>query len=140
MTMETIQPVEKKGNSKVLIIAGVFALLCLCIVVASATTFLVIKPALQSVYEQAFGYTGIADEQLKLDVLKGISDHEPSQNGCADVTMVNGHMFLRPEQTEDGSWSETWQVMVCGDSRLYLIFFTPSPLGGTDFSVSRIDE
>lgn len=138
--METIEPDEKKGNSRLLIIVGILAVLCACIVVVSAAAFIVLKPVLQSVNEQAFGYTGIADEELKSDVLKALSDNEASLNGCSEVTLINGHMFLRPEQTEDGSWTETWQVMVCGESRLYSIFFLPSPLGGTDFSASRIDQ
>jgi hypothetical protein len=138
--METIEPVEKKKNNKVLIIVGVLALLCACAVVISAAAFIVLKPVFQSVNEQAFGYTGIASEELKSDVLKAISDNETSLNGCSDVSLINGHMFLKPEQTEDGSWTETWQVMVCSESRLYSILFVPSPLGGTDFSASRIDQ
>lgn len=138
--MEDNQPIEKKGTNKILIIVGVLILLCACIVVISAAAFIVLKPALQSVNEQAFGYTGIASEELKSDVLKAISDNETSLNGCSDITMINGHMFLRPEQTGDGSWTETWQVMVCDESRLYSISFVPSPLGGTDFTVTRIDQ
>jgi hypothetical protein len=138
--METIQPVEKKGNKKILIIAGVLTALCACMVVISAAAFIILKPALQSVNEQAFGYTGIADEELKSDVLKALTDHEASLNGCSEVTLINGHMFLRPEQTGDGSWTENWQVMVCSESHLYSILFVPSPLGGTDFSASRIDQ
>lgn len=138
--METLEPVEKKRNNKVLIIVVVLAALCACAAVVSAAAYIVLKPVLQSVNEQAFGYTGIASEELKSDVLKALSDNETSLNGCSDVSLINGHMFLRPEQTEDGSWTETWQVMVCGESRLYSILFVPSPLGGTDFSASRIDQ
>lgn len=138
--METIQPVEKKGNRKVLIIAGILALLCACIVVISAAAFIVLKPVLEGVNQQAFGYTGIASEELKSDVLKAISENETAQNGCSEVSLMNGHMFLPENQTEDGSWSETWQVIVCGESRLYSIYFVPSPLGGTDFSVNRLDQ
>jgi hypothetical protein len=138
--MEINEPVGKKRTNKVLIIVGVLVVLCACIVVIVAAAFIVLKPALQSVNEQAFGYTGIASEELKADVLKALSDNEASLTGCSDVTLINGHMFLRPEQTEDDSWTETWQVMVCSESRLYSILFVPSPLGGTDFSASRIDQ
>jgi hypothetical protein len=138
--METNQPVEKKGKNKALIIVGTIFVLCLCFTVTGVAAYMALRPAVQGVNEQAFGYTGIASEQLKSDVLKGIAENEASLNGCSDVTLVNGHMFSGPEQSVDSSWTETWQVMVCGESRLYSISFTPSPLGGTDFSVTRLDQ
>lgn len=134
--METNQTVEKKKNNKTLIIVGAILLLCLCVTVIGAVAYI----TLQKVSEQAFGYTGIASEQLRSDVLKGIAENETSQNSCSDITLVNGRMFLSPEQSGDGSWIEMWQVMVCGESRLYSISFIPSPLGGTDFSVNRLDQ
>jgi hypothetical protein len=43
--METIQPVKKKENSKVLIIAGVFALLCACSSISTPSTSAPIPPS-----------------------------------------------------------------------------------------------
>jgi SAM-dependent methyltransferase len=44
ITMETIQPVEKKGNSKVLIMAGVLALSCACSSLSTPSTSVPIPP------------------------------------------------------------------------------------------------
>jgi hypothetical protein len=140
ITMETNQPLEKKGNNRILIIVGAILLLCCCVTAAGAAAYITLEPVIQSVNQQLAGYAGIASEQLKSDVLKGIAEYEASQSGCSDVTLINGHLFLSPEQSGDGTWIETWQVMVCGESRLYSISFTPSPLGGTDFSVRPLDQ
>ena len=131
--METIPPVEKKKNNKALIIVGVILLLCCCITMIGVATYAILKPGAQTMYEQAFSYTGNADDLLKSDVLKLIAE----SNGCSDVTLLNGRIFLTPG---DGSWTEMWQVNVCGESQLFSIGFTPSPLGGTDFSVNRADQ
>lgn len=142
--MENNLPIEKKGNSRILIIVSVIALLCCCLVVVGAGAYIFLTgPAAQSVTEQISGgivYNGIADEELKADVINAIADYETSLNGCVDVSLVSGLMLLSPDQTQDGSWSETWQVGVCGESHLYSVAFTPSPAGGTDFSVTRLDQ
>ena len=126
--METTPPVEKKKNSKILIIVGVLLLLCCCVITISAIS-----------YNLVFGYSGIASEGLKSDVLKALAENEASQNGCSDVKLIKGQMFLSKEQSGDGSWMETWQLMVCGESRLYSISFTPSS-SGTDFFIKRLDQ
>jgi hypothetical protein len=131
--METIPQVEKKKNNKVLLIAGVLLALCCCVTVIGAAVYTILKPGAQTIYEQTFSYTGNADDQLKSDVLNLIAE----SNGCSDVTLINGQIFLNPG---DGSWTETWQVNVCGESQLLSISFSPSPLGGTDFSISRMDN
>lgn len=122
--METNQPVMKKKNNKILIIVGAILLLCLCVTVTGAIAYITLQ--------RMNGYIGIASEGLKSDVIKIVAE----SNGCSDVTLINEHMFL---QSGDGSWIETWPVMVCGESCLYSISFTPSPLGGTDFSVKSLD-
>jgi hypothetical protein len=134
---------EKKSNNTVLIIVGAVILLCCCLVVVVAAAYMVLAPAVKDVnekIEEGIGYNGLADDLLKSDVTKAIADYEQSQTGCTDVTLFGGQVLVNPEQSGDGSWTETWQMMVCGESRVYSIVFTPSPAGGTDFSVTRIDQ
>jgi len=143
MDTNTNQQPEKKNNNKVLIIVGVAILLCCCLVIVVAAVYMTIAPAVKNVNEQiqeGIGYNGIADDLLKSDVTKAIADYEQSQTGCTDVTLFGGQVIISPEQSGDGSWTETWQMSVCGESHLYSVVFTPSPAGGTDFSVSRLDQ
>lgn len=142
--METNQPLEKKGNNKVLIIVGVIMLLCCCAVVVGAGVYIFLTdPAAQfgnGPILEGIAYSGIADAELKADVITAIADYEASQSGCADVSLLGGQILLSPDQTGDGSWTETWQLAVCQESHLYSVAFTPSPAGGTDFSVTRLDQ
>ncbi|MBI3167063.1 MAG: hypothetical protein HYZ22_01185 [Chloroflexi bacterium] len=135
--MDTQEPiVEKKAGSgkKWLLIAGVgLGLMCICLVAIGV----IAGPSLLTM--TGFGgenYTGIASKQLKYDVLNAISEAE----GCATVSLSSGQMMLRPEQSTDGSWVEIWQVLVCGESQLYSITFTPDGVGGTYFSITRTDQ
>lgn len=141
--METNQPVEKKGNNKVLIIVGIILILCCVLGVVGIAVYRIVAPAIQNVNQQlqdGIGYSGIADEQLKTDVVNAIAEHEESETGCSEVSLFAGQVFLSPDQSADGSWTENWQLAVCGESHLYAITFTPVATGGTDFSVTRLDQ
>jgi hypothetical protein len=137
MESETHAPQQtaKRKTWIVLAAGGALALLCVCLVAAA---FLVL-PAVANIGQSTVSYEGNADEQLKTDTLQLIAQYEQAQGGCNDVTLFIGNMMTRPEQTEDGSWSEMWQVNACGESHLYSITFTPDGVGGTYISASRID-
>lgn len=138
MNSETPAPQQQPTKSKAwifLAIGGALALLCVCL---AAVAFLVL-PAAANIGQSTMSYEGNADEQLKADTLQLIAQYEQAQSGCNDVTLFIGNMMTRPEQTEDGSWIETWQVNACGESHLYSITFTPDGVGGTYISASRID-
>ena len=142
--METEQPVAVKKNNLPLIIGAVAIVLCCCVVVVGAAIYLFVT--LSSVSNSVTvplpndtQYLGNADELLRSDTLKAIADHEYSQTGCSDVTLFSGVMNLAPDQTSDGSWSEVWEIDACGDYHKYDVVFTPTPDGGTDFSVTPSD-
>jgi hypothetical protein len=128
------------GSSKLWWIIGGVVLVCCCL---SIIALVVAGPAVMGVFNsisQSGGlYSGIADEQLKSDVLNAIAGYESETGGCSDVKLFNGQLIASPDQSSDGSWVEMWQVSSCGESHLYSIVFTPSPGGGTDFSVTRAD-
>ena len=138
MNSETPAPQQHPVKSKAwifLAIGGALALLCVCLV---AGAFLVL-PAIANIGQSTVSYEGIADEKLQSDTLNLIIQYEQARNGCNDVSLFIGNMMTRPEQTQDGSWIETWQVNACGESHLYSITFTPDGVGGTYISASRID-
>lgn len=141
--METNPPTEKKSNNRVWIIVASVIALCCCLAVVGIAALNILGPAVANVNQQVqdqISYTGIADEVLKNDVITAIAKFEESNTGCTDVQLLGGTVTLAPDQSGDGSWLETWQVLACGESQLYSVAFTPSPAGGTDYSVSRIDE
>ena len=126
-----------KSKTWIFFAAGcAIALLCICL---AAGVFLVL-PAIANIGQSTVSYEGIADEQLKADTLQLITQYEQAQSGCNDVTLFIGNTMTRPEQSEDGSWIETWQVNACGESHLYSITFTPDGVGGTYISISPIDQ
>lgn len=136
--MNTQEPiVEKKGGfgKKWILIAGVgLGLMCICLVIIGGIA--AIPSLLDIPGVGSDNYTGIADEQLKSDVLTMISQVE----GCPTTSIFSGSMLLSPDQSTDGSWVEIWQVDACGASHMYSITFTPDGVGGTYFSISRTDQ
>ncbi len=94
---------------------------------------------LNSADGQSTSYNGIANEQLKADTLKLIASYEQAR-GCSNVTLASGTVTTRPDQTNDSSWVERWQVNACGELRLYSNTFTPDGAGGTFISVVAIDQ
>jgi hypothetical protein len=133
-----VSPAKPKSN-KTWLIVGVVVLICCCLAVGAAV---LAWPTISGLLGAgATGlYSGRADDVLKQDVLTIITNYEASQNGCTDVTLFVGAETLSPEQTGDGSWVEMWQVVACDASHVYSITFTPSPQGGTDFSVRPVDQ
>ncbi len=121
------------------IIGGMIGVCCCLSILALVFAGPAIMGIFSSVSQEGGLYSGIADEQLKSDVLNTITQYEGSTSGCSDVSLFLGQMLVSPEQTGDGSWSELWQVMACGESHLYSVSFAPSPGGGTDFSITRAD-
>lgn len=128
-----------KSKTWIFFAAGcAIALLCICLVIFLAIANVAL-PAIANINQSTVSYEGIADEQLKADTLRLLSQYEQTQSGCTNVTLFIGNMMTRPEQSEDGSWIETWQVNACGESHLYSITFTPDGVGGTYISASQID-
>ncbi len=135
-----IENAVPKKNYVPFIIAGV-ALLCCCLVVVAAVGYtLIVGRTFNSVSENGGVYNGLADELLKTDALNAIKQYEASESGCKDVSLFLGSVITPPASSADGSWLEEWQVNACGESHLYSVAFTPSPGGGTDFSITRIDQ
>ncbi len=77
---------------------------------------------------------GLGDSQLKADVWNSILSSYASQKYCKDVTSVQIEVSRPPDSS--GAWQEAWTVMACGQTNVLLIDFTPSPEGGTDYSVN----
>src|SRR5258706_5172439 len=124
--MESQPPAEKKNNNKIIIIVGVVLLVCVCAVVILVAALAILGPAIQKTSQkmvEGVGYSGIADEQLKTDVLNALTDFETKQNNCSDVSLLGGQLILSPDQTSDHSWTATWQLNACGASHLYSITF-----------------
>jgi hypothetical protein len=128
---------KPKSNRKWFLVGG-FALVCLCLV---ATAIVLVPPimATLNLVNRGTNYSGVAEEQLKADVLNAIANYESSQNGCRDVTLFTGKILVSPDHTGKGAWSEIWQVNACNASHLYSVSFTPAAGGGTDFFISRAD-
>lgn len=135
--MDTTQTATDKkpgSNKKWIVIAAIAALglACICIIIIGA---IAIPPLLEAASNGDGNYSGIADEQLKSDVLTAISKAE----NCPTVSLYSGQMMMPPEHSSDGSWIEIWHVLPCGESHLYSITFTPDGVGGTYFSATRAD-
>jgi hypothetical protein len=131
---------KSKSNKTWLIVAGV-VLICCCITsIAAIVAWPTITSLLGSGETNTATYSGRADAVLKQDVLNVIANYESAQNGCNEVTLLMGQDAPGSGQSGDGSWSELWQILACDASHLYEITFVPSPQGGTDFSVSPIDQ
>jgi hypothetical protein len=139
MNMNSEAPVQNnppKAKKWILPIAGAFIALCVC--VAAATVIII--PKIMNIWQSVSTYSGIADEQLKADTLQAIASAEQTNYGCDSVSLFRGSMLLSPDKTDDGSWVEIWQILACGESHMYSITFTPDGVGGTYFSVSRMDH
>lgn len=138
MELETQAPQQAKSKKWIfLAIGGALVLLCLCL---SAAAVIVLPRLAKNISQLITSYKGIADEQLKSDTLNLITQYEQATYGCGNVTLFAGIMMLRPDQTNNGSWSEIWQVIACGASHMYNITFTPDGAGGTYISASQIDD
>ncbi|MBI3161560.1 MAG: hypothetical protein HYZ23_03585 [Chloroflexi bacterium] len=138
--METQPSAEKNKGNKMILIVGAIMLACLCLAVSVIAVLTIIGPSVRDVSREipeGLGYTGIADEQLRNDVMDAITAFQAGQNNCQNVSLLSGEIRTAPDQTSDGSWVENWQVDACGVSYFYDVIFTPSPLGGTNFSVTE---
>lgn len=136
--MNSEAPVQNnppKAKKWILPIAGAFIALCVCVAAAAV----ILAPKVMNIFQSASTYSGIASEQLKADTLQVIALVEQTY-GCDSVSLFSGKIFLSPDKTDDGSWVEIWQILACGESHMYRITFTPDGVGGTYFSVSRMDQ
>ena len=128
---------QPKSNRSWLIVGGV-VLVCCCLAALAA---IVLGPTISGLFGSGGGlYSGRADDVLKHDVLQVIANYELAQHDCSEVSLLLGSTTVSPEQSGDGSWTEMWQVMACNASHLYSISFVPSPQGGTDFSVTPLEQ
>lgn len=58
-------------------------------------------------------------------------------NTCKQSKIVNTEITEQPNNPGKDPWTEKWTVDRCGKLVYYRIKFTPSPKGGTDFTVGR---
>ncbi len=131
-------PASKPKSNRTWLIVGAVLLVCCCLTVVAAV---LAWPTITSLLGSGAGlYSGRADAVLKQDVLTVIANYESSQNGCSEVTLLTGQDAPDSGQTSDGSWTELWQILACDASHLYQITFVPSPQGGTDFTVTPLDQ
>jgi len=138
---EAPAPADKpSSNNKIWIAVGCVVLACCCLMVLA---IVVAGPALLSVYKvsgsnnngSGAAYTGNADPQLRTDTLNAIKAYETGKSGCADIALLTGQILSAPDANANGIWTERWQVKACDTTDLFTVTFTPSPNGGTDYSV-----
>ena len=135
-----VSPASQKV-SRTWIIAGVVIFLCCCLVVVTAlATILITRRSQNSISTGSGIYNGLADDLLRQDILNAIAQYEAAQSGCEDVSIFSAAVIFAPDSSADGSWQEEWQVDVCGEIHPYSATFTPSPGGGTDFSITPLDQ
>ena len=56
-------------------------------------------------------------------------------NTCKQSKIINTEITEHPKNPGKDPWTEKWTVDRCGKQVYYRVQFTPSPRGGTDFSV-----
>jgi len=129
-----------QSNKMIWLVVGCAVLACCCLLVVaiSAAGFLFMNIR-SSASTSALPYAGRADDLLKQNALDAIQGYESSKNGCRDVSLLAGQVLVAPD-SGSSPWKESWQVLACGASHLYTITFTPSPGGGTDFSIHSDDQ
>lgn len=59
-----------------------------------------------------------------------------ADNTCKHSKIVNTEIIDYPKNPGKDPWTERWTVDRCGNLVYYKVVFTPSPEGGTKFSVS----
>ena len=75
----------------------------------------------------------IADSTLQRDVRGMIGIYEAADGGSEPANVVDTRFVTRDENR----WVETWIIDRDGTQVEYNVQFRPSPIGGTDFTISR---
>jgi hypothetical protein len=137
-------------------VIGVVVLLCCCLTILIAVGYTYLGRTTEQTFEEvqetlesqdapdaqsfpdSLEYAGLADSLLKSDTLALIETYENSQ-GCSSVSLTTGVVTQYPDPNPGGVWQEMWTVDACGEAHVYEITFTPSPGGGTDMSVKKIN-
>lgn len=78
----------------------------------------------------------VADARLQRDIMKMITMYESATGGSATPTLVCTEVLSRMENTT----VERWIIDSSGAQVVYEVAITPSPQGGTRFSVKRLLE
>lgn len=76
----------------------------------------------------------VADVRLQADVMQMIGMYESAAGGSAKPTLIAAEQLDR----EGASYVERWTVDSDGKQVAYRVKLTPSPSGGVDFSVTRL--
>ncbi len=114
-----------------LLAVGLAALLGACQPIGSAAT-----SSTDGIHNARAGWQPtIADETLARDVAAYVLMLDSGKMPECDSRRIVETAFLPGGDPATG-WQELWQVGGCGTARGYLIGFTPSPRGGTDFAIS----
>lgn len=78
----------------------------------------------------------IADSRLQQDVLSTVWTLDAVwDNACTQRSVVDTAVIVSGQRPGADPWTERWTVERCGKRVDYIIEFTPSPKGGTDFRV-----
>ena len=80
--------------------------------------------------------TSGANYVLQQDALQFVMILEAAgDKTCKQSKVVNTEIAEQPNNPGKDPWTEKWTVDRCGKLVYYRVKFTPSPRGGTDFSV-----
>lgn len=83
----------------------------------------------------------IADAILQQDVLSRVWTLDTARdNACTQRKVVDTAVTVSGQRPGIDPWTERWKVERCGKSIDYVVEFTPSPKGGTDFQVKASAE
>ena len=78
----------------------------------------------------------IADARLQQNALSAVWIMDTaSDNTCSQRKVVDTAVSITGQHAGVDPWTEKWTVDRCGKQIDYLVEFSPSPQGGTDFSV-----
>ena len=141
METQIPQDAPAKKTNPLIIVAVIAGILLCCCVIGAAAFFMLNSNPLGNLTGGASdsSYSGRADELLRSDTMLAIAGYEASAYGCETPTLAAGQVMIPPAQSSD-AWVEVWTVDACGATHTYEVTFTPSPGGGTDYSVSPLDQ
>jgi hypothetical protein len=90
---------------------------------------------------EKFPGTSLADPVLQSDVAQNIDLLESVFDaGCKSARVVNTEVMEKPASINVDPWVERWTVDRCGASVHYRVKLKPSKRGGTDFTVSLMED
>lgn len=150
------QTQARSKSNRIILIIGALLLSCCCIF---SVTGVILYPTVRTAVAKAFsapapvplvelspttnGATssggpasgGLGDSLLKSEVWNSIVNWFASNQNCSDMKSTRIDVSKSPDS--NGAWEEAWTVQACGQTSVLVIDFTPSPGGGTDYTISQ---